>query len=406
MNHHTSPLIHISRRSAIPWQKALGIRLFVIVLALVLCGFLTMAATSLDPIQVYATMVEGNFGTSRRLWMLLQNMAILLCISLALAPAFRMSFWNLGGDGQALMGALGAASSMILIGDRIPGAALIAVMTICAILCGMVWALIPAWFKANFGTNETLFTLMMNYVATQLVAYFVIRWEMPKGSGKIGIINQSTRAGWFPQIGGNKYLLNVIIIAVITIAIFIYMRYSKQGYELAVVGESQPTARYVGIKINKVIIRTMMLSGAICGVAGLLLVGGTDHTLTTTIVNGRGFTGVMVAWLSKFNPFIMVATTFLLVFLQGGSAEITTKFGLNQSYGDIITGIILFFILGCDFFLNYKITFHLGRSSKDEKRAGQNGGENVGENDGKNDDGNVGENGDGNGDGNVGRDNA
>ncbi len=354
--HDKTPVFHISRRTGLPWQKALGIRFAGIVLALVVCGFITMAATGLNPISVYGTMIEGNFGTSRRIWMLLQNMSILLCISLALAPAFRMSFWNLGGDGQALMGALGAASCMILVGDRVPGGVLILLMVLASIACGMLWALIPAFFKANFGTNETLFTLMMNYVATQLVAYFIIRWEVPKGSGKIGIINQSSKAGWFPMIGGNKYLLNVLIVAVVTILVYVYMRYSKQGYELSVVGESEPTARYVGIKINHVVIRTMLLSGALCGVAGLLLVGGTDHTLTTTIIGGRGFTGVMVAWLARFNPIVMVATTFLLVFLQGGSSEITTIFGLNQSFGDIITGIILFFILGCDFFLNYKIT--------------------------------------------------
>lgn len=366
---HTSPLFHISRRSAISWQKSLGIRLTVIALALILCGFLTMAAVGLNPLSVYATMIEGNFGTERRLWMLLQNMAILLCISLALAPAFRMSFWNLGGDGQALMGALGASSCMLILGDKIPDICLIAAMTAAAILFGMVWALIPAWFKSRFGTNETLFSLMMNYIATQLVAYFIIKWEMPKGSGKIGIINQSSQAGWFPQIGGNKYLLNVIIVLVITVFMYIYMRYSKKGYELAVVGESESTARYIGIKIDRVILRTMMLSGAICGIVGLLLVGGTDHTLTTTIVSGRGFTGVMVAWLAKFNPIIMIATTFLLVFLQSGSAEITTKFGLNQSYGDILTGIILFFILGCDFFLNYKISRNHDRIGKTAKEA-------------------------------------
>ena len=354
--HAKTPRFHISKRTSIPWTKALVIRFAIIATALVLCGFLTMAATGLNPVRVYLAMIDGNFGTSRRIWILLQNMSILLCISLALAPAFRMSFWNLGGDGQALMGALGAASCMILIGDRVPNVLLIVIMAAAAIICGMVWALIPAFFKARFGTNETLFTLMMNYVATQLIAFFVILWEVPKGSGKIGIINQRTQAGWFPQIAGNKYMLNVIIVSIITLVVFIYMRYSKQGYELAVVGESEATARYVGIKINRVILRTMMLSGALCGVAGLLLVGGTDHTLTTTIISGRGFTGVMVAWLAKFNPLVMVATTFLLVFLQGGSAEITTLYGLNQSYGDILTGIILFFILGSEFFLNYRIT--------------------------------------------------
>lgn len=355
MNNKT-PLFHISRRKGIVWYKAWGIRAIAILLALILVGIITMMTTGLNPISVYVTMFDGVFGTSRRFWMLLQNMAILLCISLALAPAFKMRFWNLGGDGQALMGALGAAGSMILLGDRIPNWLLIIVMFAVSIICGIIWAFIPAFFKARFNTNETLFTLMMNYVAIQLVAFFVIVWEVPKGAGKIGIINQTSQAGWFPQIGGNKYLLNVIIVAIVTVLIYIYMNYSKHGYELAVVGESVPTAKYVGIKVNKVIIRTMILSGGICGLAGLLLVGGTDHTLTTTLVNGRGFTGVMVAWLAKFNPFFMILTTFLLVFLERGTTEITTIFGLNGSFGDIITGIILFFILGCEFFLNYKIS--------------------------------------------------
>ena len=351
------PLIHISRRKDIVWYRAWLVRIIAVILALVLCGIITMVTTGLDPVKVYASMIDGAFGTSRRVWMLLQNIAILLCISIALAPAFRMRFWNLGGDGQALMGALGSAAVMILLGDKIPNWLLILAMVIASIAAGAIWAFIPAFFKAKWNTNETLFTLMMNYVAVQLVAFFVIVWEVPKGAGKIGIINQDTNAGWFPQIGGQKYLLNIIIVAVLTIAMYIYMTYSKHGYELSVVGESEPTARYVGIKVRKVIIRTMILSGALCGTAGLLLVGGTDHTLTTTLIGGRGFTGVMVAWLAKFNPVFMVITSFLIVFLQRGSGEIATQFSLNQSYGDIITGIILFFIIGCEFFLNYKINF-------------------------------------------------
>ena len=351
------PLIHITRRKNISWYHAWLIRIAAIIMALILCGIITMITTGLNPVNVYVTMFDGVFGTSRRVWMLLQNMAILLCISIALAPAFRMRFWNLGGDGQALMGALGAAAIMIILGNKIPNWLLILLMIIAAVAAGALWAVIPAFFRAKWNTNETLFTLMMNYVAVQLVAFFVIVWEVPKGAGKIGIINQDTNAGWFPQIGGSKYLLNVIIVAVLTVAIYVYMKYSKHGYELSVVGESEPTARYVGIKVSKVIIRTMILSGALCGVAGLLLVGGTDHTLTTTLIAGRGFTGVMVAWLAKFNPIFMVLTSFLIVFLQRGASEITTMFGLNQAYGDIITGIILFFIIGCEFFINYQVHF-------------------------------------------------
>ena len=240
-------------------------------------------------------------------------------------------------------------------------------MIVSSIAVGAIWAAIPGFFKARWNTNETLFTLMMNYIATQLVAYFVIVWEVPKGAGKIGIINQSSGIGWLPQIGGYRYLLSIVVVAVLTVLMYIYLNYSKHGYEIAVVGESERTARYVGINVQRVIVRTMLLSGAVCGVAGLLLVGSTEHTLTTTLADGRGFTAVMVSWLAKFNPIFMIFTSFLLVLLNRGASEISTDFGLNQSFADILTGIILFCIIGSEFFINYQI--HFRRSAKKEGEA-------------------------------------
>lgn len=359
------PLFHITRRKELPWYRAWIIRVIAVVFGLVLCGIITMLLVKINPIDVYKTMVSGAFGTSRRLWVTGQNMAILLGISLALAPAFKMRFWNLGGDGQTLMGCLGATAPMILLSGKVPNILLIAIMLVCAVALGALWALIPAAFKAKWNTNETLFTLMMNYVATQIIAFFVVTWENPKGASKIGIINPNTMDGWLPRIGNNQYLLNIIIIIVLTVIIYIYMKYTKHGYEISVVGESEPTARYVGIKVKRVIIRTMLLSGAICGLVGFLLVSGTSHTMTTTISGGRGFTGVMVAWLGKFNPFFMILTSLLLVFLDRGGSEISTVFGLNDSFGAILSGIILFFIIGCEFFLNYQIAFK--KSKKEVK---------------------------------------
>ena len=136
---------------------------------------------------------------------------------------------------------------------------------------------------------------------------------------------------------------------------YIYLNYTKQGYEISVVGESENTAKYVGIKVSKVIIRTMLLSGAVCGLTGLLLVGGINHTVTTTIAGGQGFTAVMVSWMSKFNPIIMIFSSILIIFMDRGAGEISTAFGLNQSYSDILTGIILFFLIGCEFFISYRI---------------------------------------------------
>ena len=360
----SGPLFHISKRAALQWYRAWGIRALAIILALIVSALITGVTTGLDPLKIYATIFTGAFGTARKSWITAQNVAILLCISLAVTPAFKMRFWNIGAEGQVLIGGLASAACMKCLAGVLPGGALIAVMVVSSVAAGAIWAGIPAIFKAKWNTNETLFTLMMNYVATQLVAFFVIVWEVPKGAGQIGIINQSTEAGWLPVVAGNKYLLSVLVVAVLTVFIYVYLNYSKHGYEISVVGESERTARYVGIKVDRVIVRTMLLSGAVCGVAGLLLVGGINHTVSTTIADGRGFTAVMVSWLAKFDPIIMIFTSFLLVLLDRGAGEIATQFSLNQSFADILTGIILFFIIGCEFFISYKINFR--KAGKEE----------------------------------------
>ena len=351
------PLIHLVKRDAIPWYQAWAVRIIAVLAALIFSGVITIILTGLNPLEVYQKMFEGAFGTDRRIWNLFQNVAILLCISLAVTPAFKMRFWNIGAEGQVLIGGLASTACMILLGNKLSQPVLLLVIVVTSIAAGAVWALLPAIFKAYWNTNETLFTLMMNYIAIQLVSYFVFVWSVPKGSGKIGIINGDTQAGWLPVLGDQKYLLNILIVLVITIAMYVYLRFSKQGYEISVVGESENTARYIGINVKKVVIRTMLISGAICGLAGMLLVSGTDHSITRDTAGGRGFTAIMVSWLAKFNPLYMVLTAFLIVFLEKGASEISTAFRLNDSFSEIITGIIIFFIIGSEFFINYAIRF-------------------------------------------------
>ena len=239
MNNRThTPLFHVAKRGALPWYKVWAIRGAGLLLALLVCSLITTLVTKQNPLEVYGAIVNGSFGSPRKIWILLQNIAMLLCVSLAVTPAFRMRCWNLGGEGQALIGGLAAAACMILLANKLPNWAVIACMTVASIAAGAIWAAIPAIFKAKWNTNETLFTLMMNYVATQLVAYYCVVWESPKGSGTIGIINQNTEIGWFPQIGSYKYLLNIIIVALVCVAMYVYLNYSKHGYEIAVVGES------------------------------------------------------------------------------------------------------------------------------------------------------------------------
>ena len=356
-------LFHIAKRDTLPWYKAVLIRGGVIVLALIVCAIVTTLLTGENPIKVYSTILYGAFGTSRKSWVTFHNLAILLGISLAVTPAFKMRFWNIGAEGQVLIGCLATAACMICLGGKIPNGLLIVIMIVASVAAGALWGFLPGIFKAKWNTNETLFTLMMNYIATQLAAFFIIVWEVPKGSGKIGIINQNTEAGWLPVLGGQRYLLPILLVAILTGVMYIYLNYSKHGYEIAVVGESQRTASYAGIKVERVIVRTMILSGAICGLIGLLLTAGTDHTLTTTIVGGRGFTAVMVSWMAKFNPIMMIFTSLLIVVLSRGASEISSVFSLNHSFADILTGIILFFIIGSEFFISYKVSL---RKSKKE----------------------------------------
>lgn len=352
---HREPLVRIAKRDSMPVAKAVLVRAIAIALSLVVCAVVIYSITKMNPLKVYATMFEGAFGSKRRIWMLVRDTMMMLCIGVALAPAFKMRFWNIGAEGQVLMGGIATAACMIYLGDVLPTPVLFAVMVITSCVCGAVWGMIPAIFKSRFNTNETLFTLMMNYVAIQITSYCVSIWENPYGSNTVGIINPQTKTGWFPALFGEQYMINVLIVGVLTIAMFFYLRSSKHGYEISVVGESENTAKYAGINVSKVFVRTMLISGAVAGLAGFIAVSGVSHTISTDTAGGRGFTAIIVAWLAKFNTFTMVLISFLIIFLEKGAIEIASKFQLSEYASKIITGIILFFILGSEFFINYKL---------------------------------------------------
>ena len=353
--HSKEPLLRIAKRDGISRPKAYGIRIAAVLLSLVVSGIFIFAVTSLNPIQVYQAMFSGAFGSARRSWVTIRDAMMLLCIGVGLAPAFKMRFWNVGAEGQVLIGGILTAGLMRALGASVPTPVLLLIMAAASLLAGGLWGVVPAVFKAYWNTNETLFTLMMNYVAIQLTSYCVALWENPKGSNTVGVINQSTQAGWFPEVFGQAYGLNVILVLALTIGMFLYLKYSKQGYEITVVGDSENTARYAGISVKKVTIRTMAISGAICGLAGFLAVSGASHTISTSTAGGRGFTAIIVAWLAQFNTFVMVLISFLLVFLQKGAIQIASQFNLNDYASNVITGIILFFILASEFFINYRV---------------------------------------------------
>lgn len=349
------PFFHMAKRGNIEPGKAWTIRIIAVLLSLAVCAVVIVALTGLNPIEVYKGIFKGAVGTKRRTWMTIRDTLVLLCIAVGITPAFKMKFWNIGAEGQVLIGGVTSAALMIYLGNTLPPLVLFPLMFLGSALAAMVWAGIPAYFKARWNTNETLFTLMMNYVAMQVITFGIIFWENPKGSNSVGTINSTTRGGWLPKLFGMEYGWNLVIVLVLVVAMFIYLKYSKHGYEISVVGESGNTARYAGINVKKVILRTVALSGALCGIAGFIIVSGASHTISTSTAGGRGFTAIIVSWLSKFNTFSMILVSFFLVFMQKGAGQIASQFNLNENASDVITGIILFFILGSEFFIDYKI---------------------------------------------------
>lgn len=356
------PFVRIAKRNGISTGYKIVVYAIAIILALIVDALFIYFVTGLNPFDVYGVMFNGTFGNERRFSWALRDTVTLLCIGIALAPAFKMKFWNVGAEGQVLMGALATSLCMVYLGNKVPAGLLFVIMAVTSILAGALWSFIPAFFKANWNTNETLFTLMMNYVAIQIVACMV---NIMRGqASSLGILNMGTKAGWFPQIDGNRYTINIIVVLLLVVLMFVYLKYSKHGYEISVVGESENTARYAGINVKKVLIRTMLLSGAVCGLCGFLIVGGRDMTISTSTAGGQGFTAIIVAWLAKFNTFFMMLISFMLIFLENGAHEIASSYSLNDYAADIISGVILFFILGCEFFLNYKLIFR-AKSNKE-----------------------------------------
>lgn len=360
-----NPLFHVVKREPLPFLPALGIRAAAVVAALIVSALVITVLSQQNPLEVYKSMFEGSFGSSVRIWNLALNLAMLLCVSLVVTPAFKMKFWNIGAEGQVLISGLATVACMFFLGDQFAFLGdkkpyvLIPIMLGASILAGILWAVLPAIAKALWNTNETLFTLMMNYIAIQLVAYFLKKY-VKSGSG---VLEPMPQHG-LPVIGDMDYLLSILIVLALTVVVYVYLKHSKQGYEISVVGESVNTAKYIGINVKKVIIRTLAISGAIAGVAGFLLVGGINHTISTTTVGGRGFTAIMVSWLAKFNPLTMIITSFLIVFMERGAEQISSDFNVDPSISDILTGIILFFIIGCEFFLQYKIVFNKNRKEE------------------------------------------
>ena len=352
MHESHTPLVRLAKREGMPKGQVWAIRGGSF-LAAILIGALIFLIMGHNPLGAYGTIITGSLGKATAIRQTAKIAIPLLGTALAIAPCFKMRFWNIGAEGQITAGAVGASYFALFWADSLPGPVLLVVMAASGAIFGGLWALIPAFFKARWGTNETLFTLMMNYIIIGVVKWLQGGpWEGRPGSQ---IIPQFDSAAVLPKVLGVH--CGWIIVLVLTGAMFFYMKYTKQGYEIAVIGESENTARYAGMNVGRIIMRTVFLSGAIAGLVGFIVASGADNTLHAGVAAGVGFTAITVAWLAQLNPFAMVGISVLLAVLEKGADTLQTQLSVPASISDIITGIFLFCMLGCEFFINYRLFF-------------------------------------------------
>ena len=352
MHENNTPLIRLAKRDMMPnWQIwAIRASSFVVAIAIGALIFLMMGN---NPFAAYGTIINGSLGKPTAIRQTVKIAIPLLGTALAIAPCFKMRFWNIGAEGQITAGAVAATYFALNFAGKLPAPVLLAVMGIGGAILGGLWAVIPAFFKARWNTNETLFTLMMNYIIIGVVKWLQGGpWEGRPGSQIIPMFDNSAV---LPKVLGVH--CGWIIVLILTVIMYIYMKYTKQGYEIAVIGESENTARYAGMNVGRIIMRTMFISGAISGLVGFIVASGANGTLYDGVAAGVGFTAITVAWLAQLNPFAMVGISALLAVLEKGADTLQTRMAVPASISDIITGIFLFCMLGCEFFINYRIIF-------------------------------------------------
>ena len=335
-----TPLIRLAKRDGMEAWKIWCIRVGSILAALLL-GALVMALVGTNPVTAYGTILSGALGKKTAVRQTVKIAIPLLGCALAIAPCFKMRFWNIGAEGQITAGAIAASYFALFWAGRVPGPMLLVIMGLAGAIAGGIWALIPAFFKAKWNTNETLFTLMMNYIIIGVVRWLQGGpWEGRKGSQ---IIPQFDAAACLPRVLGVH--CGWIIVLVLVVFMHVYMNHTKHGYEIAVIGDSVNTARYAGMNVGRIMMRTMFLSGAISGLVGFIVASGANNTLYDGVAGGVGFTSITVAWLSQLNAFAMVAISMLLAVLEKGAETLQTRMAVPTSISDIITGILLFLSL-------------------------------------------------------------
>ena len=350
--------VQIEPRLDSPRWLAPLVSLVAVILALVM-GAVVLAVIGGDPFRAYAHIAGAAFGSLGVFSDTLVKATPLIFTGTALAVSFKMKLWNIGAEGQFFMGALGA-SIVILAGVVSEDASRFVTLTAMFIggaLFGAAWGFIPGILKARLRVNEIITTLMLNYIAFALVNYFVFAvWS----EGGFQMTRVFQRAAWLPRLsdfaqqipitrGLTTHLGFILAVVIAIIAWYILFR-SLWGYEIRLIGDNPRAAEYAGIKITRNTVLVLMLSGAIAGLGGMSEIAGVIHRLQSSISPGYGFTGIIIAWLAKLNPLLVIPVAILFGGLILAGREIQPS-GVPR----LIQGIILFMLIASEVFLRYHV---------------------------------------------------
>jgi simple sugar transport system permease protein len=325
-----------------------------IALALIVCGAVLLISGE-NPLTVYRAMLSGSLGDRYALSETLVKMTPLLLAGLAVSIAFRMQLWNIGAEGQIYIGAVAASGVPLFLLEDAPGIVMIPAMMIAGMIGGGLWGAVPGVLRAVFGANETITTLMLNYVAILFTQYLVYGpWKDPQAFGFPGT-ETFPEAAWLPTFGTYRVHLGIVFGLVAAFILLFVLRRTRFGYELTVIGDNPRVARYAGMHIGRMTVIVMTISGALAGLAGMSEVSGVSHQLERTVSAGYGYTAIIVAWLARLHPLGIILVSFLMSAILVGSDTLQTSIGLPGSVGPMLQGALLFFLLGGDFLTRYRI---------------------------------------------------
>ncbi len=341
-------------RTLIPTPLAIWLMPILSIISAFICGAILLAAVGADPLKTYKAMLLGAFGTKYNLSeTIVKTIPLLLC-GLAVSIAFKMRLWNIGAEGQLMMGAFAASGVALFLSNQLPGIT-IPMMILSGFIAGALWAAIPALLKSFFKVNEIITTLMANYIAILWIRYlFYGPWRDPKGFGFPGTAI-FPKSAWLPRLPGTRIHLGLLFGLVIAMLLYLVFKRMKWGYEIKVIGESAKAARYAGMDIGRNIILVMLLSGGIAGLAGMSEVAGIYHRLQQGINVGYGYTAIIIAWLARLNPRSIILVSFLMAGLFVGGDQIQIAMKLSSSIAPILQGTILFFVLAGELLTCYRI---------------------------------------------------